>query len=1096
MLSSHQTEDTMNIEKQLADFFNSFNSRAVKLINLDQEKLKSGVQELEKALDNLLANFDKSAIINAYKKFILDINHPTMTLIFWLFEIPALNKLSLKLLDMGVDSADRMSTLFFRAVCFNNEEMVARLIDDADLRETDNDRSSLLWHVETLSILNLILQKAEKENSLKSLLSMRNVCGATVFRVFAQNDRLILLQRLLAFENWHQCVDLDDFLNDIRLASWRNSGHFKEWDTICQEIKKFKSTPVAKVFHLENDSERKSIANCHKELFGNKCDLTQHKNKDDTIKYVLAQVHSFLLDPRRCWKYLRFLNLEFNRYLDKQGYLQTRTDADSYTFKAIHDLRYPIPNKHFKGQAKHNALDKFLITLFKQHGLDAKSKQWVGYVPHDIADEMVINDYVKENRYSVALLHGTVAHDIQLAIIICAIDGGDIDTSYDEDGLKKHVSLHELQQSFVSLKKYKDERSVWMSIRDMRYTSGLNFSDPYRLSSMIMQHGEAFGLSTLSHYMIDSFCKSFNKWLAAHCEVIRHTERDDFISQLNDLQIHTFPVPPTMIRHAIWEHEDKNRPILKKRISDGHDYGVVSRDYKFNQHEFTVKTYHQDDDTYLPRGLSQSIYQIRAWLQNCTGRNFADVFDTGHFLSDDLKSMKTSNLRGNNYEIFSNYIANCLKQSSFSKSFTRDCAVLIIFTILRTPYWLDSTFLGLHDGNDVEKFISIFWGEMVGIHHDVFSAFDHKQSINYNIFHYHLSKSQDKIVFKSEALLLDYLNTHPLSFEWSDDGLALTTVDEEPEPFALKGLRNESLISILALIEPNDEKRNLLFGNFIKKLIQDSTVETIREYLLNAFCNRDTILVRNLFNNGANVNQLCLDLTKRSPSIPLASYSILQDDSDLLIQLMTQPSMNVNMRDDEGRTALYQNTYQKCNINFIRYLLDNGADCNLGRYDQKANPLIIAIQYQRTELFDLLFEYKVDVHQLFNANVQVITQDLIDADKKNEFLNYLKIKVSTEHLPENIRLTPLQFAVICGRKNMVKKLLNNGCNLSTTENNLDVSELASILGDNAIKEILLQHKQSQTTIKQATQFDLLTFKNQDKLVENKMSENQVKQAMQ
>ncbi len=51
-----------------------------------------------------------------------------------------------------------------------------------------------------------------------------------------------------------------------------------------------------------------------------------------------------------------------------------------------------------------------------------------------------------------------------------------------------------------------------MRMRDRRNYESITFSDPYRLFSVIMQHGQQLGISALSSYLTDSFCKAVVKF--------------------------------------------------------------------------------------------------------------------------------------------------------------------------------------------------------------------------------------------------------------------------------------------------------------------------------------------------------------------------------------------------------------------------------------------------------------------------------------------------------------------------------------------------------------------------------------------------------
>lgn len=206
-------------------------------------------------------------------------------------------------------------------------------------------------------------------------------------------------------------------------------------------------------------------------------------------------------------------------------------------------------------------------------------------------------------------------------------------------------------------------------------------------------------------------------------------------------------------------------------------------------------------------------------------------------------------------------------------------------------------------------------------------------------------------------------------------------------------------------------------------------------------------------NNSRIVNALLetgVDLTicKESPLI----QAIKQENTKIVEKLITY-KCNVNIKDKYGNTALYwaikhdrietsqekeerQKTERKegvsqlkdC-IKFTRILLENGANSNLLGYEDTP-PINTAVNVGNIDLVRLLLEYKADlskVDKYGNSAYSIAVQD--------NRLDILQLLLDTDspwlHKTDtalNDR-TPLFYAVDNGNTNMVKILIEKGCDV-------------------------------------------------------------------
>ena len=115
--------------------------------------------------------------------------------------------------------------------------------------------------------------------------------------------------------------------------------------------------------------------------------------------------------------------------------------------------------------------------------------------------------------------------------------------------------------------------------------------------------------------------------------------------------------------------------------------------------------------------------------------------------------------------------------------------------------------------------------------------------------------------------------------------------------------------------------------------------------LIKASENGDSSTVQKLLNEGANVNES--DNTGMTPLM-----HALQNNNTALVEYLLKKGANVNIKNKYGYTALY---YATENVNFVKTLIDQGADVNLGD-NYKRTPIMNAISSENIEVIKLLIE--------------------------------------------------------------------------------------------------------------------------------------------
>ena len=325
---------------------------------------------------------------------------------------------------------------------------------------------------------------------------------------------------------------------------------------------------------------------CFEKLFGQKPE-EEHKapkDKDAAIRYAITSIYDFMLHPKKCLPYLRFLSEELGR--------QWKSEHDGKEFPTFDDNiiklwahqgnLWPIPKERYHAIKKNSLLDRLLLTKFKQYGMGETQTKWTGFVPKKTTKELLYNNtFFNENRSSInGLTHGNM-HNLQRVVMLFAMEKGTIPLSYQqEDGTLGMIEPKEvfsaLMRNDISLKKA-PHLPLWETVLDTKLDSlTCRFTYPYDLHCMILTNEALAG--TLQDYMRVSFCTHFNTMrevFNAKCETqYSNTSLCDELKKLKfEIFIHQF-------EETIKAETEKAQKDNLKIESDGDKWAIRYKNYK------------------------------------------------------------------------------------------------------------------------------------------------------------------------------------------------------------------------------------------------------------------------------------------------------------------------------------------------------------------------------------------------------------------------------------------------------------------------------------------------------------------------------------
>lgn len=664
------------IEKQLSS---KFESLAFSMLSSPEKSIEF--------INNFIRKHGKIAFLKLANKAILitgSVNELTLygTILMQSFAMKNL-QLSKYLLELGVDinagtrcedrEHDNLSPLLL-SCARNDVDAIKFLLDNnAKIERISSTNANALMYIRTNEAFDLIIDAVKKSGKLQRFLTIKDTeDNFNVYNKCLTNNRPTILLRLLNLE--FDFPEKNKIFNKLFeqitreiLSDPRNSKNkwMNVYNTLREMIIKQKIKPIRQEHGLsfskntssdKYSSDYKDVAACYQSLFHEQLNSDTPKSREDAIKFANAQFYALLTNPERCVPYLRFLNDELERYYQETYPTESLPNVDNeyYKFRTIDNAEYPIPLKgspYFNVStrsnvcAKHSALKNMLIALFRHHGIGQRAVKWIGFVSNEIADEMVSEgDFIIESGAAgVTILHGSLSHMLQTAILLYAIDHGDISLQYNVDGDTKYLTAKEIIASLVNVCD-SDGDHLWMTIRDQRYNDKIAFSDPHRLSSVIMKDGTRLGMKTLSNFLIDSFCKS----LVKYHEIVRINipflnEFDNFLDIISTLPSAGILNVSYMIDHIISKYSQMNQKSRGDLTSKKYEIktGMVSnsRNQKFAT---AAANHYHPSPLFVPRSFTDTVSELYEVTDNVilSDTEAAYVTSPDPLLGCDLKASR------------------------------------------------------------------------------------------------------------------------------------------------------------------------------------------------------------------------------------------------------------------------------------------------------------------------------------------------------------------------------------------------------------------------------------------------------------------------
>ena len=489
------------------------------------------------------------------------------------------------------------------AVQLGHEEIVQLLLEHHANFILGKNQENILMVAKTPAMRVFLLQKAKERGCFDELLETKNWQLFSVYEEACFSGHPEIMKELMVFKHY-KTLDLRLLLHTARYAYWIYPEKGDEFNEICLQLKaEIKMDQYSPVLDFNKHTPDVGMKECGHLLFGGQYDALQPaKNREEAIKKVTSQFYSFLKSPKKCIKYLKFLNDELVRYFEeKYKCVFPGLDPSSYEFKVIDGTYYPIPQENYIGIKKHSALQEFLILFFRKYNLAENIYQWIGVAPEREANEAVKKgDFVMEDRVG-GLLHTKIAHMLQFAILLCIIQDESviqdekIDLSFSsQEAGKSTLAVRDIFEALVTLEISNQEAYLWNEILDQRFFNIVQFSDPYRLSSIIMHEGKSLGMTALSDYLIDTFCKGFVHRFIAHHLVpqFSHLSKEDFIEKMNEMKSEFNDVPSYLLQYSVNRAEGKApyTTVQQCQFFSHSGYAIVKKEYD-TKNDFEVRSF-------------------------------------------------------------------------------------------------------------------------------------------------------------------------------------------------------------------------------------------------------------------------------------------------------------------------------------------------------------------------------------------------------------------------------------------------------------------------------------------------------------------------
>ena len=497
-------------------------------------------------------------------------------------------KLELALNDFSWDEPFIIEICITNACEQNNLPRLQQLLKYAPNLLVTANQLSILMHAQSPEAVQLIIDKAKEMNCLNKLISITITKKFTVFDYFCINERFDLIAVLMQIGNFDRYTNISRLLSHMRSYYFKSKDNNQLIDMLCIKLREFNHTP--RPLSLTFDEKRDQI-----DFFTSASIL--HKpgiwyfgpasSKKNAVENAIIELFSLLSTPKMCIAYLQVINWELKRYYQKKhGVAFPKVNRDNIVFEKINGVDYPIPTSDYTGIKKNSALQECLSSILNARGLSKKTYKWIGFIPHEIADEMVKQgDFVVECRLGTGLFHTKTAHMLQFVLLIYAIESNKIPVKYREKSKIKSISALDILQALITEKIQTNTQSysLWSIVFDSR-KDNCAFTDPFRLGSMLMLYRDTWQIEALSDALVDTFCKGFIRLVSTLNESnpslqLTHT---CVIAQLNDMELESFSQLSLYNDSIKKETQRTDGHNILQQPAPGARYAIVEKKYVTN----------------------------------------------------------------------------------------------------------------------------------------------------------------------------------------------------------------------------------------------------------------------------------------------------------------------------------------------------------------------------------------------------------------------------------------------------------------------------------------------------------------------------------
>lgn len=254
-------------------------------------------------------------------------------------------------------------------------------------------------------------------------------------------------------------------------------------------------------------------------------DINQKETSISVIEVtkIINDIIILLTNPIKVMELLKDLDIELGQELSKYNILFPENDNPRSLIACDGFWSPGAPPENYVPKRKNNLFNEVLLKKEQAYGYHTEGQvaKLIGFVDNEDADGLVAKGYIfTENTQVTRIIqHGSMSHRIQFYAICRAIEKNTLDVSYG-DGQK--LTPLQLLQLLVKCKCKIgiSDVNLWALTID-NIIEHINISDtynpenyqyscrsPFILNSLLLCFGEAFELSNLQHYLLDSHWKA------------------------------------------------------------------------------------------------------------------------------------------------------------------------------------------------------------------------------------------------------------------------------------------------------------------------------------------------------------------------------------------------------------------------------------------------------------------------------------------------------------------------------------------------------------------------------------------------------------